>query len=221
MDREGDLVAALRSAVPKLRLPGRNVTKADVLLYELHGRRLAVKDYSARPRFIRATLGRWLVGREVAAYRAAAGLAEIPPLLGRLGPYAFAMTWIDATPLSRLHDRRVDAAVFDRLERALDRLHGRGVALGDLHHRDVLVSEAGDVFVVDFATAWTAPAGCGRIRQSIFRRFAEQDRLAAARLRARFTGMEEDVALAGVPAAAVRRWRRGRAVKRLLDRLRG
>jgi hypothetical protein len=156
----------------------------------------------------------------VAAYRAAAGLPEVPPLLGRIGPYAFAMAWIDATPLSRLHGRVVDGRVFDRLERALDRLHGRGVALGDLHHRDVLVSEAG-VFVVDFATAWTAPAGSGRIRQSIFRRFAEQDRLAAARLRARFTGVEEDVALAGVPAAAVRRWRRGRAVKRLLDRLRG
>jgi len=33
--------------------------------------------------------------------------------------------------------------------------------------------------------------------------------------------MDEAEALAALPPAAVRRWRRGRAVKRLLDRMRG
>jgi hypothetical protein len=44
--------------------------------------------------------------------------------------------------------------------------------------------------------------------------------VAVARLRARFTGVDEIEVLAGLPPAAVRRWRRGRAVKRWLDRLR-
>ena len=221
MDPEGDLDAALRSAVPKRRLPGRNATKADVFQYELDGRLLAVKDYTARPRWIRNTLGRWLVRREVAAYRAAAGIPEVPILVGRLSPFAFATSWIDATPLSALHDRRVDPGVFDGLDRALAALHGRGVALGDLHHRDVLVSEGGRTFVVDFATAWLAPPGAGPFRRAIFRRLAEQDRLAAARLRARFTGANEEQLLASMPAGALRRWRRGRALKRLIGRLRG
>ena len=221
MTPAGDLVAALRTAVPILRLPGRNATKADVLQYELDGRRLAVKDYTARPRWIRNTLGRWLVRREVAAYRATAGLPEVPALVGRLSPFAFATEWVDARPLSALSARPLDPALFDRLERALAGLHARGVALGDLHHRDVLVTDEGAVHVVDFATAWIAPPGSGALRKAIFRRMAEQDRLAAARLRARFTGMDEAEALAGLPPAAVRRWRRGRAVKRLLDRMRG
>ena len=216
-----DLVTALHSAVPKLRLPGRNATKADVLQYEVDGRRLAVKDYSARPRWIRNTLGRWLVRREVAAYRAAAGIPEVPALVGRLSPYAFATAWVEARPLSALPERPLDPLLFDRLDRALAALHGRGVALGDLHHRDVLVGEQGALHVVDFATAWTAPLGSGALRRAIFRRMREQDLLAAARLRARFTGLEEAQALASLPPGAVRRWRRGRALKRLLDRLRG
>ncbi|HEX5041868.1 MAG TPA: hypothetical protein VFV75_03120 [Candidatus Polarisedimenticolaceae bacterium] len=220
MTTGGDLVAALRSAVPMLRLPGRNATKADVLQYEMDGRRLAVKDYSARPRWIRNTLGRWLVRREVAAYRAAAGLPEVPALVTRLSPHAFATAWVEGRPLSALSRRPLDPGVFDRLDRALAALHARGIALGDLHHRDVLVTEEGRVHVVDFATSWLAPPGSGALRQAIFRRMAEQDLLAAARLRARFTGVDEAQVLAGLPPAAVRRWRRGRAVKRWLDRLR-
>lgn len=221
MTPEGDLVAALRFAVPTLRLPGRNATKADVLQYEVEGRRLAVKDYSARPRWIRNTLGRWLVRREVAAFQAAAGLPEVPALVARLSPYAFATVWVEARPLSALSQRPLEPVLFDRLEHALAALHARGVALGDLHHRDVLVSDTGAIYVVDFATAWTAPPRSGPLRKAIFRRMADQDRLAAARLRARFTGLDEADVLAGLPPAAVRRWRRGRAVKRLLDRLRG
>jgi hypothetical protein len=221
VEPERVLAAALRSAVPKLRLPGRNATKADVLLYELDGRRVAVKDYTPRPAWIRNTLGRMLVRREVAAYRAASGLQSVPPLLGRVGPFAFAVSWVDAEPLSRLAGRPVAPAVFDRLEAALARLHARGIALGDLHHRDVLVSEAGEVTVVDLATAWLAPATAPRWRRAVFRRLAEQDLLAAARLRARFTGEEEERALARVPPQALRRWRAGRRLKRFLDRLRG
>jgi hypothetical protein len=220
MEPEGELVAALRAAVPKLRLRGRNATKADVLLYELPGRRLAVKDYTARPVWIRNTLGRWLIRRELAAYRAAAGIPEIPVLLGRLGPFAFATAWVEARPLSGLRDERLPATLFDRLDAALAALHGRGIALGDLHHRDVLVGDGGRVTVVDFATAWLAPPSAGRLRRAVFRRLAAQDRLAAVRLRARFTGVAEEAALAGADPDALRRWRRARRWKRLWDRLR-
>lgn len=219
MEPERVLVAALRSAVPKLRLRGRNATKADVLLYEIQGRRLAVKDYTLRPAWIRNTLGRWLVRREVAAYRAAAGIPEVPALLGRVGPFAFATAWVDARPLSEI-EGTVPAAIFDRLDAVLLALHRRGIAIGDLHHRDVLIGEDGRMAVVDFATAWLAPAAAGRARRAIFRRLAEQDRLAAARLRARFTGVAEGEALAAAGPDAVRRWRRARRLKRVWDRLR-
>jgi hypothetical protein len=199
MTPEGDLVAALRSAVPKLRLPGRNATKADVLQYEVDGRRLAIKDYSARPRWIRNTLGRWLVRREVAAFRAAAGLPEVPALVARLSPYSFATLWVEARPPVGAVPAAPGARPLRPPGARPGRLHARGVALGDLHHRDVLVSDDGAVYVVDLATAWTAPPRSGPLRKAIFRRMAEQDRLAAARLRARFTGLDEADALAGLP----------------------
>lgn len=220
MEPDRVLVAALRSALPKLRRRGRNATKADVLLYEIQGRRLAVKDYTPRPAWIRNTVGRLLVRREVAAYRAAAGIPEVPALLGRIGPFAFATAWVDARPLSDLGGSRLPAALFDRLDAVLEALHRRGIAIGDLHHRDVLVDEGGGLTVVDFATAWLAPAGAGRARRAIFRRLAAQDRLAAARLRARFTGVAEAEALAAAGPDAVRRWRRARRIKRVWDRLR-
>lgn len=177
-----------------------------------------MKDYGARPLWIRATLGRWLVRRECLAYEAAAGVVGIPEFLGRLGPYALAVAWVDAPPLSRITTTHLAAEVFDRLDAILDALHARGVALGDLHHRDVLVDPRGDVHVVDLATAWRRGRG---LRGWVFRRLSLQDRLAAARLRARFTGIPEEQALAGVPEDA-RRWHaRGRLLKRGFDKVRG
>ena len=210
----------LSRSSPTRVLAGRNGTKADVAFHDLGGFRVVVKDYGPRPAWLRATLGRALVARECAAYAAAAGAEGLPRFLGRLGSHALALEAIDGVPLSGLGNARLDGAIFDRLDAIVGGLHDRGVALADLHHRDVLVGPAG-VFVVDLATAWTLGRRPGAFRRWVFRRLAMQDRLAAARLRARFTGIAEEEALAAVPVEA-RRWHaRGRAIKHGFDRIRG
>jgi hypothetical protein len=214
------LASLLARATPVRRLPGRNGTKADVAFYEVDGRRVIVKDYGARPFWVRSTLGRWLASRECRAYVAAGGAPGLPGFLGRIGAHAFALDWIQGTPLASLGGARIDPAIFDRLEAIVAGLHARGVALGDLHHRDVLLG-GDDVFVVDLATAWTLGPRPGPWRRFVFRRLSLQDDLAAARLRARFTGIPEDEALASVPEEAKRWHARGRALKRALDRIRG
>jgi len=182
---------------------------------------LALKDYSARPWPIRNTLGRFLVRRESAAYRAAGELAGLPRFLGRAGPHALATAWIDARQLAQCSREDIPRDFFDRLTALVDALHGRGVALADLHQRDVLVGRAGAVHIVDLATAWTLGARPGRLRRSIFERLCDQDRIAVARMRARFFHANEEEAIDGVGRRAAERYRRARRLKAWFDRMRG
>jgi len=211
----------LRGLDPLLRIPGRNRTKADILVYRDGEERIAVKDYGPRPPFVRQTLGRCLIGREAAAYRAAAGLAGLPRFLGRLGPFALAVEWIEAEPLANWVPETVPAESFDLLERILAGMHERGIALGDLHHRDGLLARDGSVHLIDLATAWTLGRRPGPLRRALFRRFRDQDRVALARLRARYGGTDEEAAIDAVGGAAASWYRRGRRAKALWDRLRG
>lgn len=210
----------LRKSPPLRHFRGRNNTKADVFVYRLRDLTIALKDYASRPLLIRNTLGRYLVRRETAAYRAVGRLSGLPRFLGRVGPFALATEWIDARPLSQLASDKVPDECFDRLEALVASLHQRGVALADLHHRDVLVGAQGSIHIVDLATAWVAGPRAGRIRRRLFVGFCGQDRVALARMRARFTGGEESVAVAAVGASAASWHRRGRQLKSWLDRLR-
>ena len=213
--------ARLAGVEPVRRIAGRNSTKADVLFFDLGDQRVAVKSYASRGAVIRNTLGRWLIRREAAAYEAAAEVAALPAFLGRLSPYVLATEWVDAEPLKAKEGALLDEALFDRLAAILDELHGRGVALADLHHRDVLLTADGSLYLVDLATAWVLGSRPGFIRRRLFERFRESDRVNLARMRARFTGGDVEAAVASVSPEAAAWHQRGRRVKGWLDRLRG
>jgi len=211
----------LSGAEPVRRIVGRNRSKADVLFYDLDGERVAVKTYAPRSAVVRNSLGRWLIRREAAAYEAAEAIEALPAFLGRLGPYSLATRWVDAEPLRDRTGARLDDALFDRLGAVLEQLHGRGVALADLHHRDVLLGADDALYIVDLATAWVLGRRPWPIRRRLFERFCESDRVNLARMRARFTGGDVDAAVASVSPAAAAWHRRGRRLKGFLDRLRG
>jgi hypothetical protein len=211
----------LRRREPVRRLAGRNRSKADLLVYRLDDREVAVKDYLSRPFLVRQTLGRFLIRHEAAAYRAADGVSGLPRFLGRLDPFSLATEWVDAKPLTRFERGSVAAGIFEQARRTLDELHGRGIAMADLHRGDVLVSDDGRAFLVDLATAWLLGRRPGRLRRALFRHFREQDLVALARIRAHFSEEGEEVAMAGVSPAALARHRRGRHIKRLVEVLRG
>ncbi len=215
------LLEGLAGIAPVRCIEGRNATKADVLFYEIDGARLAVKTYAARGFFIRHTLGRWLISREARAYEEAAGVNGLPEFLGRSGPFALATEWADAQPLSSFRGVVLKDELFDRLAGILDELHRRGVALGDLHHRDVLLNSDGELYVIDLATAWVLGGEPWPFRRFLFRRFCQSDRVSLARMRARFTGGDVDQAAASVGRVAATWHRRGRRIKGWLDRLRG
>jgi hypothetical protein len=116
---------------------------------------------------------------------------------------------------------RLDDDLFDRLELIVEDFHEHGVALADLHHRDVLLGKDGRLFVVDLATAWVLGPRPGLVRRWLFDRFRESDRVNLARMRARFTGGDVESAIASVSPAAENWYRRGRRLKGWLDALRG
>jgi hypothetical protein len=211
----------LRGETPVRRIEGRNWTKADVEFYEIEDLKVAVKTYEPRNALARNTLGRWLIRREAAAFRAVSGISAVPAFLGRFGAFAIATEWVDAVPLKEHSGERLDNEIFDRLSDIVSEFHGRGVALADLHHRDVLVGEDGSLYVLDLATAWVAGDRPGPFRRYLFDRFRESDMVNLARMRARFTGGDPAAAVASVSPTAAAWHRRGRKVKSLLDRLRG
>jgi hypothetical protein len=211
----------LAESEPVRRIVGRNGTKADILFYDVDGERVAVKTYRPRGVVVRNTLGRWLIRRETTAYWAAAGVEELPEFLGRLDPFTLATRWVDAAPLKERVGARLDDVLFDRLETVLDELHERGVALADLHHRDVLLGKDDALYVVDLATAWVLGDRPGAARRLLFKRFCESDRVNLARMRARFTGGDIEKAVSSVSPEAAAWHRRGRRVKGFFNRLRG
>ena len=212
---------ALAALAPERVFPGRNMSKADVSLYRIAGSPIALKDYASRPFLARHTVGRWLIRRECRAYRRAGTLPGLAPFLGRVGSYALATGWVDAVPLADLAPVAATPETFDRLDAIVAGLHERGIAVSDLHHRDVLVSRDGAIHVVDFAAAYVLPARPGWFSRGVFVRLSAQDRLAAARMRARFTGSSETEALAEFDPAAVRLWGAGRRLKAMWDTIRG
>ena len=211
----------LRSLEPVQRLEGRNSTKATLLFYRHGDQRIAVKDYGARSFLIRQLLGRLMIRWETAAYRAGEGIPGLPRFLGRLGSFSLATEWVDARPLSKFPAASLRTAHFDAARRTLDELHARGIAMADLHRADVLVSDDGAVYFVDLATAWLLGERPGRFRRMLFRHFSEQDRLALARMRAYYCGLDPEAALNEAGPRAAARFRRGRRIKRFVERLRG
>jgi hypothetical protein len=206
---------------PVWLLRGRNRTKADVAVYEIGGRRVAIKTYAERPAWVRHTIGRFLVRREAAAYRAAAGIDGLISFIGRPEPYALATEWVDGQALHKLGATRLDDRIFDTVAETLANLHAHGIAVADLHHRNIVVTADGHPFLLDLAAAWILGKRPGPVRRHIFQRLTELDTLALARMRARWTGGDTEQAVAehGGPIAV---WhRRGRRLKRVLRRLRG
>jgi len=161
----------------------RNVSKARLRVEDRNGRTVVVKDYSGS-RGLLKLYGRFTLGNETRAYNRLAGIPGIPSWCSRTGPDTLEIAYVAGTPLSSRKPGTVPGDVFDRLEKLLEAMHGRGVANSDVHRANVLVTDAGRVYLVDFAHAVVArnPARPGMLVRTLM----ELDRHACARMRARY-----------------------------------
>ncbi|MDJ0869964.1 MAG: hypothetical protein QNK03_27980 [Myxococcota bacterium] len=126
----------------------------DVLLVRCDGREVVIKDFAPRRWWVRWTVGRFSIGREVRAYRALEGLDAVPRYLGRVDPLAFAIEHRPGRRMSRRLRGQVPGGFVGLLEQAVQAMHARGVAHLDLRHRsNVLIDEAGQPVLIDFGSA--------------------------------------------------------------------
>jgi len=127
----------------------------DVLLVTLRcGQRVVIKDFAPRNPWVGAIYGRWVIGREVKAYRLLAGLPAVPSLLGRLGPLALVLEYRPGRPMSRRLAGRLPPGFMDELRSAIREMHMRGVVHLDLRHRsNVLADFDGHPVLIDFGSA--------------------------------------------------------------------
>ena len=167
----------------------RNTTKAEVRLEHRNGKKVIVKDYSRRTPLIRFFYGRFTLRREARAYARLAGAAGIPRCFGFEGKYMLVLEYIPSRPLSQFRIGGVTESVFDKLDQMISSMHSLGVANSDIHRANILLTEAGDVYMVDFVHSLTDnnPKSPGPITRLMM----QLDLHATAKIRARYLGQQK------------------------------
>jgi len=112
-----------------------------------------VKDVGERNLFFRWTLGLWLIHKEWKIYSRLVGIKGIPQVANRIDRFAFVMEFVPGRVIHR--GQSLPFSFFPELERILTEIHSRGVAHLDLRHKgNILVSEKGEPFLIDFNSAF-------------------------------------------------------------------
>ena len=129
-------------------------TKANVVLAEDGDRSVVVKDFATPRSTLRRHFGRWLLRRELRAYRALAGHPAVPRVVDQLDDLALVLEYRPGILLSRSLRGEVPKGFLAELREAIELMHERGVAHLDLRHRsNILAGEDGHPVLLDFASA--------------------------------------------------------------------
>jgi predicted Ser/Thr protein kinase len=173
--------AALGRLTPA-RVHAGGPAKAVVSVFESGGRRFVVKDVRAMHPWARHIYGRRVLRREERALRALDGVVGVPRLLGRIDADALALEYVDGEPLRRDLDPARLRRACSQLGSRIDGMHERGVVHLDLRQkRNLLIDAQGDVFLVDFQSAWVLRRG-----GALFRLLAPFDRSAVLKFQWRY-----------------------------------
>ena len=157
--------------------------KPDLNRVEVKGRSLMVKDVRRRNFFLRWTLGFWLIHKEWRIYSRLAGMRGIPQPVERIDRLAFVMEFIPGRPI--LREEPLPPSFFQELERVLGGIHERGVVHMDLRHKgNILVSEKGEPFLIDFNSSFSFKEK-GFLRRYLFPLFRWVDRGGLLKLKER------------------------------------
>lgn len=168
---------------------GRNITKANIYECLYNGQRVILKDYKDRNFFIKATIGRWFISREFRIYKILNGISGIHQAIGQTDPFSLLLDYIDGKLLSERPREPLSPSVFASLKTIIQKIHQRDVACGDIHRRDILMTDSGDIFLLDFATGWRKGHRFNIFSHFIFKKLLSLDWLAFYRMRERYTGL--------------------------------
>ena len=150
--------------------------QSSVYLVEVDGQRAAVKDFSRTPPRFRRYVAPWLISREIKALLALRDTPGVPRFYGRVDRYAFAMEYIEGTPIANFEPGELSPQVLDNVQSAIDAIHERGVSHGDLKRRsNLLVTPDEQVYLIDFAAAVVGNRKWNRLINWLQKKMAEID----------------------------------------------
>jgi RIO-like serine/threonine protein kinase len=158
--------------------------QSTVLLLRVGDVDVAVKDFSCTPLLFRLFIAPLLVRREVRVMRHLQGVPGIPRCYGRIDAVAFAMEYIEGTPIARYSRGELPPEVFPRVQEVIDRMHEHDVAHCDLKRRsNLILTPQGRVYLIDFAAAIIGNRRCKPFSNWLQRQMVEVDNKALPRLK--------------------------------------
>ncbi|MFW6188810.1 MAG: phosphotransferase [Planctomycetota bacterium] len=130
--------------------------KCDVRVHRIGDELLLVKDFGRKSRVYRSLLGVLTTWHEARVLRRLRGLPGVPQLRGRPSRCSVAMSYVPCRRARSRNPQIADRAAFaERLRDIVRKMHRRGVVHFDLKHRsNLMVTEEGRPFVIDFESAF-------------------------------------------------------------------
>lgn len=163
-------------------------TRPVICVIEDKGVRTVVKDFRNNKFFYRNIIGRFLIWRELRAYKTLKGLEGIPVCYGVIDRLVLALEEIPSRPLKKHNkDMKLSDTFFDELKDIVINFHRRGLAHCDLKNgANVLVGHDGRPYIVD----WGASISEKEFRffplNRIYLRFVLDDFFAIIKLKMRY-----------------------------------
>jgi len=166
---------------------GRSAAQADLYALQWEGKPALLKDFSARPWWIRGVWGRLIIARELRAMRRLHSVKGIPEIYARVGPYAILFERLNARRLPRNRETPPPVELFDKIHALVGELHKREIGHGDLRRMNIMMNDANEPFLIDFATSVSCKPGLGGLPfRFLFKYYARVDRYQVSSIKSDF-----------------------------------
>jgi hypothetical protein len=143
----------LRAAPRQVLREGR-WANASVAKVTAGGADWTVKDFGARPWWVRNLIGRFLLRRELRALERLAGIDGVPARPFRVDAFAIAMCYVPGVTLDKAPRGQMNEGFFLALEELFRQVHARGlVHLDSRGSSNLLATPQGRPAVIDFQAA--------------------------------------------------------------------
>ena len=129
-------------------------TRADVILSNVNGRLLVMKDYQQSSKGFSLILAPWLTHRECCALQQLDQIDGVPRVIKKIDSRAFVMEYIAASSIREVADGLDWPSFITEVESKITQLHAAGVVHGDLRNAtNILVRQNQKPVFVDFVSA--------------------------------------------------------------------
>jgi serine/threonine protein kinase len=149
---------------------------------------VVIKDYSKSPSFIRNTICKLLMEREIRTLQKLDGITGIPKYLGTHGSHAYRMEYIEG--ISPDHQYLgTTPGLLSQLANIVNQMHIRGITHNDLRPQNLIITSTNHVYLIDFGAVAYRPASIAfwaKPGHWLFNFLCNTDRSKVARLKAEF-----------------------------------